>query len=165
LQDVVVEPTVQLDTTFDDLYARHYATMVRLARLTTGQIGLAEELVQDAFTELLRRRDEVRDPPAFLRRAVVSRSTSWLRRRLLERRHRAAEPAVAASAPAGDADTVAVRAALRRLTPRQRAAVFMRYYLDLPETDIAAALGCRPGTVKSLLHRSLVTLREYLDDH
>lgn len=161
----MVEPRVQPDATFDELYARHYPIMVRLARLTTGQLALAEELVQDAFTELLRRRDEVRDPSAFLRRAVVSRSTSWLRRRLLERRHRTAEPTVAAPAPAGDADTVAVRTALRRLTPRQRAAVFMRFYLDLPETDIAEALGCRPGTVKSLLNRSLVTMRGYLDDH
>jgi DNA-directed RNA polymerase specialized sigma24 family protein len=48
---------------------------------------------------------------------------------------------------------------------RLRAAVFRRYYLDLPETEIAAALGCRPGTVKSLLHRSMSILRGHLHEH
>lgn len=43
--------------------------------------------------------------------------------------------------------------------------VFLRYYLDLPEAEIAAALRCRPGTVKSLLHRALSTLKEHLDEH
>jgi RNA polymerase sigma factor (sigma-70 family) len=63
-----------------------------------------------------------------------------------------------------DADAPVVRQALARLKPRQRAAVFLRYYLDLPEAEIAAALGCRPGTVKSLLHRSLAILKEQLDE-
>ncbi|GAB3862943.1 hypothetical protein GCM10027610_108430 [Dactylosporangium cerinum] len=40
----------------------------------------------------------------------------------------------------------------------------MRFYLDLPEAQIAAALGCRPGTVKSLLHRALAAIKEDLDD-
>ena len=63
-----------------------------------------------------------------------------------------------------DPVAVAVRDALAALTPRQRAAVVLRYYEDLPERDIAAALGCRPGTVKSLLARGLRTLKEHLDD-
>lgn len=43
--------------------------------------------------------------------------------------------------------------------------MFLRYYLDLPEAAIADALGCRPGTVKSLLHRGLAVLKESLDEH
>ena len=57
-----------------------------------------------------------------------------------------------------------MRTALGRLRPRQRSAVFLRYYLGLSEVDIAAALDCRPGTVKSLLSRALSTLREQLGD-
>jgi RNA polymerase sigma factor (sigma-70 family) len=94
---------------------------------------------------------------------VANRSTSWLRRLLVARRHAAragAEPTSADLAAPGGED---IRAALARLSGRQRAAVFMRFYLDLPEAEIAAALACRPGTVKSLLHRALRVLKEELD--
>jgi RNA polymerase sigma-70 factor (sigma-E family) len=150
---------------FEQVYLQQYEALVRLAYLTTGDPAAAEDVVQDACAELLRRWDRVRDPVAYLRRAVVSRCTSWVRRRVLERRHRATFSA-AALEPAStvpNADATAVRAALVRLAPRQRAAVFFRFYLGLPEAEIAAALNCRPGTVKSLLHRSLTILREHFD--
>jgi RNA polymerase sigma factor (sigma-70 family) len=69
-----------------------------------------------------------------------------------------------AADPSLGPEGAAVRAALVRLRPRQRAAVFLRYYLDLSETQIAETLGCRPGTVKSLLSRALSVLKENLDD-
>jgi RNA polymerase sigma factor (sigma-70 family) len=163
---VTVVPEVRDGATFDAVYAAHYVPLVRLAYLTTGSLPAAEDVVQDVFAEWFRRVDTVRDPPAYLRRAVVSRCSSWVRRRILERRH-GATPHLDA-APAGtlpSADTPAVRAALLRLKPRQRAAIFLRFYLDLREQEIADALGCRPGTVKSLLHRSLAVMREHLDEH
>ncbi|GAA3202805.1 SigE family RNA polymerase sigma factor [Dactylosporangium siamense] len=143
------------------MYAAHYPTLVRLAYLTTGSLAAAEDVAQEAFIEWFRRGDQVREPLPFLRRAVVSRCTSWVRRRRLERRH-ATEVTEPVRRP--DGDTEAVRAALHKLSHRQRAAVFMRFYLDLPEAQIAAALGCRPGTVKSLLHRALAAIKEDLDD-
>jgi len=146
---------------FDIVYSAQYLPLVRLAYLTTGCLPAAEDVVQDAFIEWYRRRDQVHHPVAYLRRAVVSRCVSWLRRRALERRYGAAGYAEILVADAGDASVV--RDALARLGHRQRAAVFLRYYLDLPEVEIAAALGCRPGTVKSLLHRALGVLREQLD--
>ena len=145
----------------EEFYLAHYPAMVRLAYLTTGSRAAAEDVVQDAFVEWYRRRAAIREPAAYLRRAVVSRCVSWVRRRVVERRHR---PTFDDATAGPDADLVAVRRALAGLRPRQRAAVFMRYYLDLPEADIAAALGCRAGTVKSLLHRSLASLREALDE-
>ena len=90
----------------------------------------------------------------------MSRCTSWVRRRRLERRHATVTPEPVRRP---DEDTEVVRAALHKLTARQRAAVFMRFYLDLPEAQIAAALHCRPGTVKSLLHRALTAIKEDLD--
>ncbi|WP_238011701.1 sigma-70 family RNA polymerase sigma factor [Dactylosporangium sp. AC04546] len=155
---------------FRAVYAAHYVPLVRLAYVTTGSRAAAEDVVQEAFIEWYRRGAQVREPVPYLRRAVVSRCTSWVRRRRLERRHAgAAEPtwasgaAAAAGEAAGSADAQAVRAALHRLNPRQRAAVFLRFYLDLSEAQIAAALGCRPGTVKSLLHRGLAAVKEELD--
>jgi DNA-directed RNA polymerase specialized sigma24 family protein len=146
------------------VYGRQFGAMVQLAYVTTGSVPIAEDLTQDAFLELYRRWDTVVDPPAYLRRAVLSRCTSWVRRRQLERRHaRLRGVEVDAVAPLGP-EGVAVRAALARLRPRHRAAVFLRYYFDLSELAIADALGCRPGTVKSLLHRGLTVLREQLDE-
>jgi RNA polymerase sigma-70 factor (sigma-E family) len=149
------------DVGFAAVYTAHYDALIRLACLTTGDVATAEDIVQDAFVTLYRRWSEVREPAAFLRRVVANRSTSWLRRLLLARRH-AARPPGRETEPTPEADP-AVRAALARLSGRQRAAVFLRYYLDLPEAEIAAALECRPGTVKSLLHRALRVLREQLD--
>jgi RNA polymerase sigma-70 factor (sigma-E family) len=145
---------------FREVYAVHYPALVRLAYLTTGNRAAAEDVAQEAFIEWLRRGDQVREPLPFLRRAVVSRCTSWVRRRMLERRHAAVDPE---PVPHQDGDAQVVRAALQKLKPRQRAAVFMRFYLDLPEAQIADALGCRPGTVKSLLHRALTAIKEDLD--
>jgi RNA polymerase sigma factor (sigma-70 family) len=152
-------------TGFRELYESQFAPLVRLAYVTTGSLPAAEDVVQEVFAEFFRLRESVLSPVPYLRRAVVSRCTSWVRRRGVERRrqHAAAAWLPSADLPLGP-EATAVRAALRRLRPRQRAAVFLRYYLDLPENDIAEALDCRPGTVKSLLSRALTALREHLDD-
>jgi RNA polymerase sigma factor (sigma-70 family) len=150
------------DTDFDQVYVREYEGLVRLAYVTTGSLGAAEEIVQEVFAGWLRRGEQVREPSAYLRRAVVSRCTSWVRRRVLERRHTATASPAPHEPPY--ADTAVVRAALLRLKPRQRAAVFLRFYLDLPEAEIAEILGCRAGTVKSMLHRSLAMMKEFLGE-
>ncbi len=151
------------EAAFRALYAEQFPILVRLAYLTTGSMPAAEDVVQDAFVQLHRHWHRVDVPTPWLRRAVVNRCTSWVRRRVLERRHAGTTEAVNTAALSPDA--TAVRQALARLRPRQRAAVFLRYYLDLPEAAIADALGCRPGTVKSLLHRGLAVLKESLDEH
>ena len=145
---------------FVDIYRSRYRELVQIARLTTGSNALAEELVQDAFADLYRRFEAIRDPDAYLHRAVINRCTSWVRRRVVEHRHqdgRRVEPATWT-----DPDTVPVMDAIRRLPTRQRAAVVMRYLADWPEADIARALDCRPGTVKSLLSRARKQLAKEL---
>jgi RNA polymerase sigma-70 factor (sigma-E family) len=151
------------DAGFAAVYAAHYDPMIRLAGLTTGDLAAAEDIVQDAFVALYRRWPDVDEPAAWLRRVVANRSTSWLRRRMVARRHAGRHPAGPEVAPPPAAEDGAVRAALARLSARQRAAVFLRFYLDLSEAEIAVTLACRPGTVKSLLHRALRVLREVLD--
>jgi RNA polymerase sigma-70 factor (sigma-E family) len=159
-----VTSTLSGDDGFREVYAAQFDLMIRLAYLTTGSVSAAEDVVQDAFIDLYRHWSTVREPVAWLRRAVVNRSTSWLRRVIRERRH-ASPPPTDDVPPHPFAEVAAVRAALATLRPRHRAALFLRYYLDLSDDDIAAALDCRPATVRSLIHRGLAALREIVDVH
>ena len=136
------------------LYRDRYAPMVRLAYLLTGDRSAAEELVQDAFVSVHRSWARVGDPPAYLRAAVVNGCRSWGRHRRLEveRRPPPVEPATLAADELWDA--------LGRLPGRQRAAIVLRFYEDLPDPEIAALLGCRPATVRTSVHRGLAALRK-----
>lgn len=157
-------PVERASLSFVDVFDAQYRSMVQIARLTTGSNVIAEDLVQDAFADLYRRFDDVRSPEAYLRRAVISRCTSWVRRRTTERRYLdRARPEPPATIGGGDLD---VLDAVSALPVRQRTAIVLRYFADWSEADIAAALRCRPGTVKSLLSRSRTQLlKELHHDH
>ncbi|MEO6120895.1 MAG: sigma-70 family RNA polymerase sigma factor [Acidimicrobiales bacterium] len=132
------------------LYRNEYAAMVRLAHLITGSNEVAEDLVQESFVRLHGNWARADNPAVYLRTTVVNRCRSWQRRQVLERRRRPRpQPA------AVDAEVRELLDALAQLGARQRAALVLRFYADLPETEIARALGCRCGTVKSLIHRGL----------
>ena len=147
-----------------DLYIRHGAEAIRLAYILTGDRQLAEDLVQDAFVKLAGRLVHLRDPDAFdayLRRTVVNLTNSYFRRKRLERaylRRSAAEPPMSVNAP--DADRRGeLWNDLHLLPVRQRTAIVLRIYEDLPVQQVAEILGCRPGTVRSLVSRGLAELR------
>ena len=143
-----------------ELFAEEYLGMVRLATLLVDDQARAEELVQDAFVRVHRRWARIDNPGAYLRTAVVNACRSHLRRRRLAR-HR--DPLLHA-----DADRVAsqdpdeLTDALAALPYRRRAAIVLRYYADLPDAEIAAAIGVRPPTVRTLIHRGLADLRKDL---
>jgi RNA polymerase sigma-70 factor (sigma-E family) len=150
-----------------ELYARHAAEATRLAYLLTGDRQLAEDLVQDAFVKLAGRLVHLRDPGAFdayLRRTVVNLANSHFRRKQVERTYlsrTAAEPPVFGEAPdTGRRDEL--WDGLLRLPIRQRTAIVLRVYEDLPEDRVADILGCRPGTVRSLVSRGLAELRVHV---
>ena len=147
-----------------ELYTHHAAEAIRLAYMLTGDRVLAEDLVQDAFVKLAGRLVHLRDPDAFdayLRRTVVNLTNSYFRRKRLERAYltrSAAEPPIVA----GTSDTDRrdeLWNDLQRLPARQRAAIVLRIYEDLPDSRVAEILGCRPGTVRSLVSRGLAELR------
>jgi RNA polymerase sigma-70 factor (sigma-E family) len=145
-------------TPFERLYASEYQGMVRLAFLLLGgHGGHAEEVVQDAFARVYERWERLDEPGAYLRTAVVNRCRDVLRRRLVARRKPPDPPRAAYQ----DADHLVD--ALACLAPKRRAAVILRFYADMSEAEIAAALEVRVGTVKSMLHRSLRQLREVVE--
>src|SRR6476620_8348045 len=123
-----------------ELYVRHADAAVRLAYLLTGDMALAEDLVQDAFVRLAGRLVHLRDPGAFdayLRRTVVNLSNSYFRRKKVERayleRARGVTGARAADPPGRSfEDSEALWRALGKLSARQRAALVLRFYEDLP---------------------------------
>jgi RNA polymerase sigma-70 factor (sigma-E family) len=147
-----------------ELYSRHAAEAIRLAYMLTGDRLLAEDLVQDAFVKLAGRLVHLRDPGAFdayLRRTVVNLTNSYFRRKRLERaylsRSRAERPALAEAPDTDRRDELWKD--LQRLPARQRTAIVLRIYEDQSEQRVAEILGCRPGTVRSLVSRGLAELR------
>jgi RNA polymerase sigma factor (sigma-70 family) len=132
-----------------------------LATLLSGSRDSAPDLVQDCFVGLHKRWATVRDPLPYVRRSVVHACASHHRRNA---RVRQLPPFVDRAAALGaDESADELEDALAKLPPRQRAAVVLRYYGDLPDADIARALRCRIGTVRSLIHRALAELRKVIE--
>ncbi len=161
------------DEAVERLYAAHYASLVRLAVLLVRDVGTAEEVVQDAFIALHGRWSRLRDRDTalpYLRRSVVNGARSVLRHRGVRERHLESLRASydeRAQPGADEAAVVAERrrqvlAALQALPERQREVVVLRYYADLDEAGIAAALGISRGAVKSHAHRAVARLHDLL---
>jgi RNA polymerase sigma-70 factor (sigma-E family) len=162
----VVEPAAS--SRVGELYRAHLPRAIALAYLLTGNPAVAEDLAQEAFLRAASRFPQIRDPnsfPAYLRRTVINLWKNSLRRQRRVQAYLARQnPRTLEDQPVDLATRYAVRAALVRLGPRQRAAIVLRYYEDLPERQIAELLGCRPGTVKSLLARGMDSLRTDLGE-
>jgi RNA polymerase sigma-70 factor (sigma-E family) len=146
------------------LFAANGAQLVRLAELLTGDRGLAEELVQEAFVRTWRHWRRLRQDGTalpYVRQTVVNLARDSLRRRRLELRHRLAVRADMA----GEADVggrVDLDRALARLPLRKRACVVLRFYADLSAEETARVLGVSVGTVKSQTHKAVALLATYL---
>ena len=160
----IVRTVVQEETDLEELYVRHMPGAVRVASLITGDADLAQDIAHDAFLRSVGRFRHLRQPEAFeayLRRAVVNACTSHFRRRKVEAAYLRGQ--ARADAPADEPDhgrRDELRAALRALPPRQRAAVVLRYYADLSEQQAGEALGCSAAAVRSMVARAMETLRE-----
>jgi RNA polymerase sigma-70 factor (sigma-E family) len=151
------------DDGFRAFVERWWAPLTRTAYLLTGDRGHAEDLVQAALEKTHRKWNRVSAmevPEAYVRRAMVNTAISWRRRR------RVTEVPLLPSdvVPAGDEyrrveQRQQVVAALRKLPPKMRAVLVLRYFEDLSEQDVADTLGCSVGTVKSQASRGLDRLR------
>ena len=148
------------------LHAEHYGALVRLGTLLLHDVGAAEEVVQDAFVATYSAWWRLREPDAatsYLRRAVVNGARSRLRRRGLQERHdREVVPQHVASAETDGLAGLAresVLTAIARLPRRQREVVYLRYYLDLSEAEIAEILNISNGSVKTHASRAAAALR------
>ncbi|MEZ5205054.1 MAG: sigma-70 family RNA polymerase sigma factor [Acidimicrobiales bacterium] len=148
------------DAAFAAFYAANLQRTVRQAALMVGSVAVAEDLAHDAMVELYHRWDRIENHGGYLYRCISHAAMRHLKR---SARHTfdggpavvAAEPEVATS----PVEFVEVVELLGVLTDRQRVAVVLKHYGDLSEAQIAAAMGCRPGTVGPLLTRAHAALR------
>ncbi len=129
------------------IYADVKADLIRYAAVLVGPDG-AEDVVSSVMVRLLRRRSlaSLEEPRAYLFRSVLNESRGVLRGR---RRRPLPSPLAVNPVPEPDWEVVE---AVGALPARQRAAVFLRHWADLPVEEVASLMGARPGTVKRYLH-------------
>ena len=151
------------------MYSTHYRSLVRLAALLVRDVVTAEEVVQDSFIAMHGAWHRLQDDEkalSYLRKAVVKRSRSVLRHRVVVDRN---APKPAPDMPSAEQgaltllERTAVVTALRSLPPRQREALVLRYHGDLSEAQIASAMGISRGAVRSHTARAIASLRAVLE--
>lgn len=147
----------------------HHPRLVRWLTLHVGDQTVAEELAQDAFARVCQhweRVGQMANRRAWLNRVALNLATSWFRRRAAERRAQSRHgPMEHVAVPVDAADVVAIRRAIVQLPTRQRTALVLRHFEDLPVAEVADVMGCAAGTVKALTHQAVAALRDQLDDH
>jgi RNA polymerase sigma factor (sigma-70 family) len=159
----VGEPPWDADQAMTVLYDSHYRALTRLAALLISDVAMAEKIVQDAFVTMHSAKRQLRDLDKALyclRRTVIIRSRS-------HRAARASAPSPRPDLPGGGhrASTrpqARLVAALRALPARQREALALRYYTDLPETQIASVMGITTRAVKDHIACGMPALQAVL---
>ena len=154
------------------LYEAHALGMIRLAHIMLGDRQSAEDVVQEAFCGLYLRWSHLADPGSavpYVRSAVLNHCRSVLRRRTTSRAPRAAASSPesvrsAESAVLTREERDEIMRAVRRLPPRQREALVLRFYLDLPAEETATTMGISPSSVRSATHRALASLGRMLQE-
>ena len=153
---------------FNEFVLERRHSLLRTARMLTGDQHTAEDLVQGALERVWPRWERVRsggDPYPYVRTVMVNLYTAWWRRAWRAEQPTSCPPDVVAT----DDDYAAtdLRDAFSRLldtlSPRQRAVLVLRFHDDLTEVDAARTLGCSVGTIKSQTAKALVKLRSLED--
>lgn len=148
-----------------DAFCRErYPKLVGFLSLYCGSVEVAEELAQDALARAVRDWRKVQRldvPEAWLHRVALNLANSFFRHRAAEAK---ANKRLAAeserSIPPWSADDLAVRQAVAALPRRQRTALVLRYFAGFSVRETAEVMGCPEGTVKSLTHKAIATLRD-----
>lgn len=161
-------PGTPTDGEFAEFVEAAWPSLYRSAYLMLGEHQLAEDLVQTTLTKTYASWAKVREPAAavgYARVVLAHTAASWFRRRSWRNEH-PTEAALPDESHTGadPSDRPALMAALSKLPPRQRAVVVLRYYDDLSVREVAQALACSEGTVKSQTHHALAHLRLLLGD-
>jgi RNA polymerase sigma-70 factor (sigma-E family) len=156
-----VRQVVVSSTEFVEFYTRTKDRSVGVVAALGLRPDEAEEAVAEAYVRAWSRWQKIRtmnSPEAWIVRTAVNANISWWRKRRRESPHET----LPESTVVDGTDRPDLVAALRRLPPRQRDVVVLRYLLDLDTKQTASQLGISVGTVTSQLHRGLAALRSQL---
>jgi RNA polymerase sigma-70 factor (sigma-E family) len=159
----------EADRVLTAMYDAEYRSLVRMSAVMLGDVGSAEEVVQESFIAVHAAWRGLRDMDKavhYLRRSVLNRSRSVLRHRAVVDRHTPKhEPEMPSAEQAAfiRLERSAVVSALRSLPERQREALVLKFYLDLSEEQVAAAMNISTGAVKSHTSRGKAALRSVLE--
>jgi RNA polymerase sigma-70 factor (sigma-E family) len=155
------------ESEFSEFMHNRWLQLLRLAYVLTGDGGLAEDLAQTALARAYASWPQIRragDPDAYVRRVLVNANRSRFRKRRVAEQLTGTVPEPApVDATGGCDDRVTLMAALMRLPVGQRSVVVLRFWLDMTEPQVAQALGCSVGNVKSQATRGLAALRACTD--
>jgi RNA polymerase sigma-70 factor (sigma-E family) len=163
------QAATEADRTLTAVYDAEYRSLVRMSAVMLGDVGSAEEVVQDSFIAVHAAWRGLRDVDKavrYLRRSVLNRSRSVLRHRaVVDRYMPKQEPEMPSAEQAAMTrlEHSAVISALRSLPDRQREALVLKFYLDLSEEQVAAAMKVSTGAVKSHISRGKAALRGVLE--
>ncbi len=146
-----------------------YLPLVRTLTLYCGDPDLARDLAQESMIKVSSRWRSVSrmdNPRGWTWRVAINLTNSHYRRRRIEQRSNRTYQAWENDAVTDPdpSEALLVRAVLQTLPPRQRAALVLRYYEDLPVAATADAMGCSEGTVKKLAARGLSAMRSAIED-
>jgi len=149
--------------TFEEFTSSRLPALLRFAGVLAGERGLAEDVVQEVLLRTHQRWAHIGAldaPELYVRRMITNEYLSWRRRwaRVVPYAEVGITDA-AADHVGAHAERDALIAELRRLAPRQRAVLVLRYYAGLSDVEIAAELGCTAGTVRGYASRGLAALR------
>lgn len=152
--------------TYEEFVDSRLPALLRYAVMLTGDPHLAQDLVQETMVRVQlnwRRVRRAESPDRYVRRMLTNQHVDWRRGPWFRRVLPQAEPDETRTVPHDHATSSAERdeiwSWLARLPRRQRAALVLRYYEDLPDAEIAEILGCAVGTVRASISRALATLR------
>jgi RNA polymerase sigma factor (sigma-70 family) len=154
------------DQALAELYRRSFQSFLAGAAAVVGSADAALDVVQESFARALRGRRQFRgDGPleAWVWRIVINVARDTARRRRLPAPP-VEELVEVAAATLPDALSAQLRSELRELPDRQRTAVFLHYYADLPYEEVATLLGVAPGTVAASLNAARATLRRRIKE-
>ena len=158
------------------LVARHQVKAVRTAYLITRELGLAEDIVQESFLRVFRSAksfDETRPFEPWFLRSVVNASVKMMQRSAQQVQagddvdeSLFAELVSRVESVEEQVESIEIQnriwAAMERLSPRQRAVIVQRYFLEMSEKEMATESGAAPGTIKWLLNAARERLRYLL---
>jgi RNA polymerase sigma-70 factor (ECF subfamily) len=177
LEDVQIDATqadakagrVERRIQFDTWYVDTYRPMLHLAVLLLHDEGRANDVVQDSFAEAYRRWDRLSGydrPDLWMRRVVLNRCVSRLRRRSAEERAVARWAGRAGDRAIVDeiSDDSGIWRLVQQLPRRQVQALALVYGTDLSVDDAAAVMGCSAGSVKTHLSRGRAALAARLEE-